>query len=138
MVCVSNDQPTDYVKNISRVLIITFISCISCKQNVTIEGLDKDNWKADKNGCNGTRMDMKPVLESNLEKIKGLDQEEIQELLGKPDKNELYKRSQKFFVYYLSPAPSCTPGHTSEQQEIYLSIRFNATGLAKEVLVYYN
>lgn len=81
---------------------------------------------------------MKPVLESNLEKIKGLDQEEIKELLGKPDKNELYKRSQKFFVYYLSPAPSCTHGNTSEQQEIYLSIRFNATGLAKEVLVYYN
>ena len=135
MVCVSNDQPPVYVRNIFMVLLVALVSC---QQRVTIEGLDKTLWIADKNGCNGARMNMKPALEKGLEKIKGLDQEAIKELLGKPDKNELYKRSQKFFVYYLSPAPGCQPAKDPLPQETYLSIRFNATGLAKEVLVYYH
>ncbi len=42
------------------------------------------------------------------EKMLGLNEMEIVDLLGKPDKQELYKRNQKFYRYYLQPGPACS------------------------------
>lgn len=74
------------------------------------------------------------VLMEQKTVIQGLNQTEIVNLLGKPDRNELYKRSQKFFEYQISPDKLCNANQA--QNNTYLSIRFNATGLAKEILVY--
>ena len=65
------------------------------------------------------------------DKLKGLSQDDIVEVLGKPDQNELYKRNQKFFYYLLSPGKACGSDSTAHR----LSLRFNAMGFAKEVLV---
>ena len=89
----------------------------------------------DPNGCKGNRLSISTTLEDNLELLKGLDQSEIVELLGKPDRNELYKRNQKFFYYQITPAEDCAASHKAEENS-YLSIRFSATGFAREVLVY--
>jgi hypothetical protein len=58
---------------------------------------------------------------------------QIVKLLGKPDRNELFKRNQKFFLYFIDPAPECVPGDSAVVQK--LVIRFNAMGLAKEVAI---
>jgi outer membrane protein assembly factor BamE (lipoprotein component of BamABCDE complex) len=50
-------------------------------------------------------------------------------LLGRPDQNELYSRNQKFYYYSLEPGKVC--GMNSESKR--LSVRFNATGRAKEI-----
>ena len=58
---------------------------------------------------------------------------QIVKLLGRPDQNELSTRNQKFFYYFLEPAPAC--GTATDSLSARLSIRFNAVGLAKEVAI---
>lgn len=96
-----------------------------------LDGIDLEKWKGDKNGCQGERLRFLGPLQSQHEKLKGLSQDDIVKLLGRPDKNELYKRNQKFFFYALTPGKAC--GSANETQQ--LSIRFNAMGLAKEVII---
>jgi hypothetical protein len=57
----------------------------------------------------------------------------VVELLGRPDQNELYTRNQKFYYYFIQPAPDC--GGSKDSISSRLVIRFNAMGLAKEVSV---
>ncbi len=96
-----------------------------------LEKIDLEKWKEDKWGCSRNRLATLPELASQKEKLKGLSQDDIVNLLGRPDKNELYKRNQKFFYYYLTPGANC--GRDTITQR--LSLRFNAMGFAKEVLV---
>lgn len=57
---------------------------------------------------------------------------EVVTLMGKPDQNELYKRNQKFYYYYLTPGPACS---TPDSAATRLVLRFNAIGLAREVSI---
>jgi outer membrane protein assembly factor BamE (lipoprotein component of BamABCDE complex) len=70
-------------------------------------------------------------LISQKEELKGLSEDDIIELLGRPDRNELYKRNQKFYYYDLEPGKPCDS--TAHNQQLIL--RFNAMGLAKEVAI---
>ncbi len=76
---------------------------------------------------------MQEAMVAQQDKLLALEELQIVELLGKPDQNELYKRNQKFFYYYLQPSRECNPGDTLSPKR--LSIRFNAMGLAKEVAI---
>lgn len=76
-------------------------------------------------------------LQQAKDNLKGLNEDEIGQVLGKPDKNELYKRNQKFYIYEIANAPECA-NRANDSTHVYLNIRFNATGLAKEVLIYKN
>ena len=76
---------------------------------------------------------MRESIESQKEKLLALDQLQIVELLGRPDQNELSKRNQKFFYYFIDPAPRCAGASNTAAKR--LVIRFNAMGLAKEVSI---
>lgn len=95
-----------------------------------LEGMNLEAWKDDKNGCAGKRAPMEAALTGEMEKLKGLREMEIVELLGRPDENELYKRNQKFFSYYVTAGPDCNP---HEELPRKLVIRFNAMGYAQLV-----
>jgi len=95
------------------------------------DNINLEKWKNDKWGCTSERRKALPELLDQKEKLKGLSQDDIVKLLGRPDTNELYKRNQKFFYYYLTPGEKC--GRDTVTQR--LSLRFNAMGFAKEVLV---
>lgn len=97
-----------------------------------LEGVDQAVWKEDKNACTGKRWAMVTQLEKQKDKLLALSEDDIVAVLGKPDQNELYKRNQKFFYYFVQPAPSCQHDTVSAKR---LAIRFNAMGLAKEVAV---
>jgi hypothetical protein len=95
-----------------------------------LESMDLQEWRADKDGCMDKRSVMETSLERQKDKLLALTEKQIISLLGKPDQNELYSRNQKFYTYFLTPAPACTSyRHASKT----LIIRFNAMGLAKEV-----
>jgi hypothetical protein len=96
-----------------------------------LTGIDLAIWKTDKNGCNGKRADVLKSLQEQKNKLQGLSEMQILELLGRPDQNELYKRNQKFYYYWLEPGKAC--GQNAESRK--LSVRFNAMGLAKEIVV---
>jgi hypothetical protein len=95
-----------------------------------LDNIDLQSWKDDKLACNGKRAMMLEALEPQTKKLLSLSQQEVISLLGKPDENELYKRNQKFFYYYVQPAPSCSRSSANQKK---LVIRFNAMGLAKEI-----
>ena len=77
---------------------------------------------------------MSSALRSQSQKLLALSEQEIISLLGKPDENELFKRNQKFYYYFLEPSNACNLTSTENDPE-KLVIRFNAIGLAKEVSV---
>jgi outer membrane protein assembly factor BamE (lipoprotein component of BamABCDE complex) len=83
-------------------------------------------------------MAMAASLEAQRSKMLALDEMAIVSLLGNPDQNELYTRNQKFYTYFLQPGPDCAantiPGDRDTAPK-KLVIRFNAMGLAKEIIV---
>jgi len=118
--------------NIFRLPSLLFLLCLSCgKPLPTLEGIDSGRWTEDKNACGDARASMRIAIEREKEKLLGLGQMEVVKLLGKPDQNELFSRNQKFFYYFLEPGPPCGGDSTADR----LTIRFNAVGLAKEVLI---
>ncbi|MBL0744207.1 hypothetical protein [Chryseolinea lacunae] len=98
----------------------------------SLEGIDQALWKKDKNACAGKRWAMVTQIERQKDKLLALSEDDIVAVLGKPDQNELYKRNQKFFYYFVQPAPACQQDTVGAKR---LAIRFNAMGLAKEVAV---
>jgi len=112
--------------------VLVFILLFSACSNPLPElaGIDRKVWIEDKNGCAAKRRGMQEALSKEKEKLKGLSEMDIVALLGKPDENELYKRNQKFYSYYVTPGPGCTD---VEEQPQKLVIRFNAMGYAQLV-----
>jgi hypothetical protein len=108
-------------------LLTAFV--VSCERPLpTISGLDGTKWKNDKNGCNGARQSMSTSLEEQKTKLQGLSETQILQLLGRPDQNELYKRNQKFYYYWIT-GPDCSTDST----KLKLGIRFTAMGISKEI-----
>ncbi len=93
--------------------------------------IDLSQWKEDKGGCKSMRASFLSELVSQKDELKGLSEKDIIELLGRPDRNELYKRNQKFYYYDVEPGKACDSLATNQQ----LILRFNAMGMAKEVTV---
>ena len=115
-----------------RILLIGFL-LIQCSRPVpSIENIDLKKWKEDRNACSSYRSSVAHEIQSQKEKLLALDEKQIVGLLGKPDRNELYKRNQKFYYYYITPSPDCA---VTGSRSSRLAIRFNAMGLAKEVVV---
>jgi outer membrane protein assembly factor BamE (lipoprotein component of BamABCDE complex) len=112
-------------------LLLLFFSC--GKSLPTLNNIDLKEWLQDKNACNGKRTAMASAIDEQKEKLLGLSENQIVDLLGRPDHNELYKRNQKFYYYFLEPGTSCT--NYNERTSKQLVVRFNAMGIAKEVSV---
>lgn len=98
-----------------------------------LEGFDLDQWRKDKNACGSYRSDNLTQIQSQKDKLLALKEMQVVELLGRPDRNELYRRNQKFYYYYLKPSPDC-PNYKADTST-RLAIRFNAMGLAKEIMI---
>src|SRR6187551_3742403 len=121
-------------KTICSFFLFAFIFFCCGKSLPTLDGIDLKAWNEDKNGCSGKRLRMEESIVAQHEKLLALGELQIVELLGKPDVNELSKRNQKFFYYYLQSAKECNNGDSTLTPK-RLAIRFNAMGLAKEVQV---
>ncbi len=117
----------------SSFILIIFLWAGCSKPDPTLQNFDSEKWKADKNGCKGERKVMKASLESQRDKLLGLEELQLVEYLGRPDQNELSKRNQKFYFYFIDPSPIC--GNNVDSAAKKLTIRFNAMGLSKEVLI---
>lgn len=111
-------------------LLFTLATC--SKPLPELEGIDRQAWIDDKNGCGGKRAVMESAVNTEMEKLKGLSELDVVELLGKPDEHELYKRNQKFYSYFVTAGPDCD-GHGEESRR--LVIRFNAMGYAQLVSI---
>ncbi|HEY0654240.1 MAG TPA: hypothetical protein VGD65_13970 [Chryseosolibacter sp.] len=116
-----------------RLALLLVLFVFSCGKDLpTLQGIDTETWKSDRNGCEGKRFQMTNAMRVEKDKLLALDEKEVIAVLGRPDRNELYKRNQKFYYYFLQPAPECKLGN---EKPLRLVLRFNAMGLAKEVVV---
>ncbi|HEV8515176.1 MAG TPA: hypothetical protein VGQ59_17965 [Cyclobacteriaceae bacterium] len=118
-------------RNVKIIFLFATLLVACGKPLPTLDGIDLKQWKEDRNGCNHFREKLIDTLTSQKDKLLGLSEDDVIGLLGRPDQNELYKRNEKFFKYFLEPGPTCG----SDSSEMILSIRFNSVGLAKEVVI---
>jgi len=119
-------------RKMKKLFIVYILIAGACgKPLPALDGIDLKQWKDDKNGCNHFREKLIDTLVSQKDKLLGLSEDDVIALLGRPDQNELYKRNEKFFKYFLEPGPSCR----SDSSDMILSIRFNSVGLAKEATI---
>lgn len=120
------------MKKISGIICSLLILTNCTRSLPEIYDVDLQQWKADRHGCNGYRHRTSETLLQQKEKLLGLSENQILSLLGRPDAAELYKRNQKFYFYALLADSTCNA--TSAQRHT-LTLRFNATGLVKEITV---
>jgi hypothetical protein len=116
------------------VVVLTILALlVSCgKPLPSLENVNLQDWKNDKNGCNGSRLGMKDAVISQKDKLLSFSETDLIKLLGKSDETELYKRSEKFYKYYFNGGPNCAKDSIPASTMI---IRFNAMNLAKEVVI---
>lgn len=122
------------MSNYKWLSIFLLAFCFACDKPIpTLHGMDLEQWKGDKNGCQNIRAGMRKAIDEEKDKLLSLGEMQVVKLLGKPDRNELSRRNQKFFYYFIEPAPACKFLTDSIVEK--LVIRFNAMGLAKEVAI---
>lgn len=108
----------------------------ACSNNKLLTGFDSEKWGSDPHGCLGLRKELADGLMKRKDELLGLNANEIKSLLGKPDRIELYKRSQKFLVYYIEPDETCAE-HKKKDIVENITIRFDALGRAREIVLYH-
>jgi len=118
------------LKSLSYILFISIIC--GCSNNTSVS-FDSESWKSDSYGCHEKRIKLYNDIINNQDEILGLTNKEIIKILGKPERNELYRRNQKFFIYHISPGSKCNI--INDEETLFLFIRFNAVGLSQEVFV---
>ncbi len=117
----------------AMLIVVLLNGCVTKKKK--IKRLDKFNselWISDKDGCRGDRLELKDQLLSVKHLMRGFKDNEIESILGKPDAQELYKRGQQYYIYFIEPGPNCE-NKTDNPQALF--VRFSAVGLATEFTI---
>lgn len=102
----------------------------SCYSTPKIEGFDPKIWRVDLRYCDQSKLALAKVLIDHKDQLLGEGQAQIKKFLGQPDEHELYRRTEKFFYYNLTPGDTC-----DIESPRRLSIRFDALDRAKEIMI---
>nr|MBI1230660.1 hypothetical protein [Cytophagales bacterium] len=107
----------------------------SCSGPVDAGSIDLVNWKNDRYGCKGLRLqdldEIKRIKNTFLTK----NNQELIKTFGRPDRVELASKSQSFFIYFLEPSDNCDP--KPEKEPLKVLFRLNAINKVSEVTVTY-
>lgn len=126
----------------SRNLALSLLTCLmlsgilgSCSGPVDAGSIDLVNWKNDRYGCKGLRLqdldEIKRIKNTFLTK----NNQELIKTFGRPDRVELASKSQSFFIYFLEPSDNCDP--KPEKEPLKVLFRLNAINKVSEVTVTY-
>jgi hypothetical protein len=115
--------------------LIFSLSLASCSQKLDTEGLNIENWKADRYGCKGLRMQDMQQLERIKNNFLGASNQALIKTFGRPDRVELVDKSQSFFFYFLEPSPENCEGVESEKEPLKVLFRMNAISKVSEVTI---
>ncbi|MFQ3212590.1 MAG: hypothetical protein ACI9XJ_002042 [Marivirga sp.] len=117
----------------SFLLLFTSILLLSCDKLPELNGFDREAWVLDLDGCENNRLALIDTILVQQDKLKGLGQNQVIEILGKADQHELYERSQKFFIYHLQPGRNCA-NYTGKYFKAFY-IRFNSLNQAVDFTI---
>lgn len=111
-------------------LLIGLLS--SCTKQPDLSGFDVNKFVQDEAGCQGSRGSQVDWLKSHKENLKGVSSNDIEDIFGKPDIQQLADRNQEYYVYFLEKGPHCDK-MTNPSQAYSMAFRFSAIGLATEI-----
>lgn len=111
---------------------VLFPLLLSCSEPVRIDGFESTAWQKDKKACEGQRSQMMGEFESIRRELYGRPEAEIKDILGKPDGEQLMRRGQRVFIYYLEPGGQCNERNKLSEAN-RAEVRFNALGKVSEI-----
>lgn len=106
----------------------------SCSGAVDVGEVNLENWKSDRNGCKGLRMNELETFRAVKNNFLGADNQALIKTLGRPDRVELMDKSQSFFFYFFEPSGDCD-GVKSEKEPLRVLFRMNAISRISEVTI---
>jgi hypothetical protein len=104
----------------------------SCTHKPELNGLNVALFKKDRGGCNGDRVKQIAWLKSNKMTWKGVSSNDVEDILGKPDIQQLADRNQEYYIYFLESGEHCAK-ITNTSRSKTMAFRFSAIGLATEI-----
>ena len=113
-------------------LFFTSIIFLSCTKKPSLEGFDVVLFKNDRGACKGDRVQQLAWLKANKMTWKGVSSNDVEDILGKPDIQQLADRNQEYYIYFLESGQQCAK-ITNPSQAKTMAFRFSAIGLATEI-----
>lgn len=115
-------------------LFLAVLTITSCSGPVDAGDVNLDNWKSDRDGCKGLRMQELKAFEIVKNNFLGADNQALIKTFGRPDRIELVDKSQSFFFYFIEPSGDCQ-GVESEKEPLRVLFRMNAISRVSEVTI---
>ena len=112
--------------------LFTWLS--SCSSAVDAGKINIENWKSDRYGCKGLRLQDLEEFRKIKNQFLGIDNQAMIKTFGRPDRVELVDKSQSFFFYFLEPSSDCA-GVEQEKEPLRVLFRMNALSKVSEVTV---
>jgi hypothetical protein len=113
--------------------MVILIFTVSCASRLDAGGVDLDNWKKDRNGCEGLRIKDLDEIRRIKNTFLARTNQEIITTFGRPDRVELADKSQSFFIYFLEPSDRCAT--ESKKEPLKVLFRLNAINKVSEVSI---
>jgi hypothetical protein len=111
---------------------LIFLTLFSCSEKLDTGKMNIENWKADRYGCQGLRIQDLEELQKIKNSFLGANNQSIIMTFGRPDRVELMDKSQSFFFYFLEPSNGCESVKT-EKEPLRVLFRMNAVNKVSEV-----
>ena len=115
------------------ILLITGMMA-ACSRGIELENVNLENWKNDRYGCKGLRIQDLEEFRKIKNDFLGKNNQEIIQTFGRPDRVELVDKSQSFFFYFIEPSSQCD-GVEIEKEPLKVLFRLNAISLVSEVTI---
>jgi hypothetical protein len=117
--------------------ILTILSLVlslltACTNQPDLNGFDVEAFKNDRGSCAGTREKQIDWLKAHKMTWKGVSSNDLEDILGKPDIQQLADRNQEYYIYYLEKGPHCD-NSTNPSSARSMAFRFSAMGLTTEI-----
>jgi hypothetical protein len=123
-----------FKKNSAKVRIFIFFLFLitSCGKKISAGNFNSKVWKSDRLACKDLRKALIPELEILKPQLEGINETDLQMLLGRPDGNSLADQGEHFYFYYIETGAQCqNTGYVSSANK--LIVRVNALNLVTEV-----
>jgi len=102
------------------------LTLFACSQKPKLEGFNSDVWKNDKKGCEGKRAYLAEVLLAKNQQLRGMDDDDLVNLLGKPEATNWESRGRKTYYYFIQKGSQCDQNLVLEG--VKLAVDFDALG----------
>jgi len=123
------------MKNLVLLIALSLFGWLSsCSSAVDAGKINLENWKSDRYGCKGLRMQEMEEFRIIKNQFLGIDNQALIKTFGRPDRVELVDKSQSFFFYFLEPSSDCG-GVEQKKEPLRVLFRMNALSKVSEVTI---